>query len=219
MKKLIFGLIATIMFTGLSFGQNENFSLISKSTSTLSKGTINLGVKEILINGTSIKLSTFKGFYLNKALVNLSNYDFKYSENILSFNNNNNYKIYSIKSQLYVETPKYKGILNNMDIKLIQDDVQFKVLLVLLGELTAIESVKVTFDSMSKSAGGGSCSFWNTVYSVGIGLSSNAAWADYNYSQADDINSGNLTGCVSLGSPEHSQIGVVHYVTKSWCCR
>ena len=113
-----------------------------------------------------------------------------------------------------ITTPYFSGQIDQLNQEhLLKDE---KLIIVLL----AFNYIKTgTFGPSDRMAGSGACSFFNTVYSVGFGVNSSAAWANYHYNNQNDYNSGELINCVPLGYPEHSNYGVLHYVTRAYCCR
>lgn len=199
----------------------ENFSQVPISTSVLSKGFINLGAKSIDVKGNILKVITFKNFKLSGETVNLSDYEFTYDSNILSFKNDNSYKIYVDANKIFVETPEYNGELPKMNGKLFANDQKLKMLVIFTTEIMQDKSKKISFEDFSKeqiASKVGSCSMWNTVYSVGIGLNGSAAWADYHFHQTNDITSNQLDGCSPIGNPSLDSFSNVYYVTRAWCC-
>ncbi|WP_187477756.1 hypothetical protein [Amniculibacterium sp. G2-70] len=150
---------------------------------------------------------------INGTIINLSSYSFIKKNDILSFLDKK-YSLDFSSEELYVKTPFYEGSLSGINESLLQKDTNLIVMLLVNDYLHTAKFPKTTDINEVPS-----CSFWNTVYSVGIGLNASAAWANYNYNNKNDINSGQLINCIALGPAEHSNVGTVHYVTRAYCCR
>jgi hypothetical protein len=65
-----------------------------------------------------------------------------------------------------------------------------------LKEITSDNSKKINLNSTL--ANKAPCSFWNTYYSIGVGLTKSAAQADLEYEVQDAINSGDANGCTKM---------------------
>lgn len=91
-----------------------------------------------------------------------------------------------------------------------------------LNEIFAKVNKKISFSerqSAEKVSEGGSCSFWNTYYCIGFGLTQSAAIADMNYEIADSMASGELLGCVQLGSAQPVAFSNGTMWATAFCCR
>ena len=203
----------------------EDFNKVNTDNhSLLSRNIIGLGAKSIDISNGIIKFDSFKGFKINGNIEYLSSYIFSYKNNILEFKNTDKYKLYSISNTFYIESPSFKGKLLEMPQDLFNNDKNLTILIVVLGELTETNNKKVDYNIISKlatsnnQAKDGGCSFFSTMYSVGVGLNASAAWSNYHFHESNDISSGQLDGCSPIGNPELSNIGVAYYVTRAYCC-
>jgi hypothetical protein len=196
----------------------DDFIKVRETTKLLSETLMNLGAKELVKNGNTYTFITSKGLYLFGIRENLKDYSFDYIDNTLSLSSDNTYQIYSLENNLYLETPYYKGLLENVEQKYLNEDKKLNLLIIFLGEVNS-DPVrdKTTYEDYS-SRYGGSCSFWDTVYNVGVGLNSAAAHANLMHNIASDIIGGDLGGCTSIGQSETSSIGGVYYSTQAWCC-
>lgn len=203
----------------------DDFSKINESTKLLSKTIINLGVKEIEKNGNFYSFKTFRTFKIQDRFVNLSEFEFEYSDHILSFKKDKSYQIYSVANQFYLKTPTYNGMLENITAERINNDENILYLLLFFGEFTN-DSSRTTFETVQiehqaeYSTSGTGCSFWNTYYSVGIGLNQAAADANFIHNLKDDMwnEYSSHTHCWSLGRPEKSNFAHVYYVSQAFCC-
>lgn len=209
--------------TNLASRQSEkdDFVKARQSTDLLSETIMNLGATRLIKTGDTYTFSASRDLYLFGVRENLQDYSVNYIDNTLSLSQDNTYKIFSIENNLYLETPNYKGLLENIDQKNLNEDKKLNLLIIFLGELISDPIIdKTTFAEYSarRLAGGGSCSFWDTVYNVGVGMNSAAAQANLMHNVATDIISGELGGCTSIGHSESSSISGVHYATQAWCC-
>ena len=204
---------------------NDDFAKIHESTNLLSKMIINLGVKEIEKNGNYFSLKTFRTFKIQDKFVDLSEIEFEYSNYILSFKNDKSYQIYSVANKFYVETPNYNGVLENITAERINNDKKLFYLLLFFGEFsdsnskTNFETVQIEHQEEYSTSGTG-CSFWNTYYSVGIGINQAAADANFIHNVKSDIlgEYSSHSHCWSLGLPERSNLAHVYYVSQAYCC-
>lgn len=90
-----------------------------------------------------------------------------------------------------------------------------------MNELTIPSKYKVIYENelaYNNNISRRPCSFWNTYYSYGVGLSESASEANFQFNNQNDLNGGDLIGCVSLGESEHTSLGVVHYHIQANCC-
>ncbi|KAA2217666.1 hypothetical protein [Chryseobacterium sediminis] len=197
----------------------DDFVTIKETTDLLSETIMNFGAKELIKNDNTYTFSTSKDLYLLGMRDNLKNYSFDYIDNTLSFTKDESYQIYSIDNTFYVETPYFKGLLEDVDQKNLNEDRKLNVLMIFLGEVTSDPVLnKTKFDDYSSRIAGGGCSFFNTVYNVGVGMNAAAAQANLLHNIIADVNDGDLKGCRSLGLSESTSLGVVHYATQAWCC-
>lgn len=204
-------------------GIKDDFSKISKTTKNLSENIINLGVNEIVKDGNFFTLKTFRPFKIKDRFESLSKYKFEYSDNTLGFKGDNSYQIYSIGGQFYADTPNYNGLLSEMNQETLNNDEKLIYLLVFLGELDESEDLKTdlaTVEGEHSRMYGGGCSFWNTHYTVGAGLTAGAANANFLHNLWDDLDGdySEYKSCRSLGSAESTHVGHVYITSMAFCC-
>lgn len=219
MKKIILFFVLSCSFT---FGQNP----IDK----LTLHSFYLGIKEIGIHQTSNDLTysfnTFKKGYINVTLLDVKRFKVKYSNNTyfltdeLDSKTNNKYSITvdSQKSISTITTPHYTGemILTEQ----LTNDYHFVFLYLFLSELHGKSDMeRIDYNSYLSTGNRLGCSFWNTYYSVGIGISDAGALSHLNYTANQALHAGDLNGCTLLSTkPEFSSHFGVHMATIAWCC-
>lgn len=166
---------------------------------------------------------------VNSFPINLMDYEITIKNEFLYINDTNNFKLTFKNSKPYMISDQFTGYVeNNNDILLNKDMI---VALLFLEELTRPSETKVDYEKEISSIkhhgllltegfdSGDTCSFWNTVYTYGIGLNEAAAYANFNFNNQNDLNSGELTNCTSIGQPQYTSLGVAHYYTQAYCCR
>ena len=208
----------------------ENLELLSNkitlksSTDKTSQFFNNLGVIKIDIkkkgNETLVKVNSGKTFYFNGKSINLSNYSVKVNKKKVSLVEDDKYKIALKNNKAYLITPDYEGFYENADLKTLQNKKTF-ILLSFFNELT-YTSIKVSINSGDLDANyaeaPASCGFWSTYYSVGVGLTSQAAQANLQYSMNGDIANGDTEGCRKIGVPEAAPFTGGTVWLQAWCC-
>ena len=134
--------------------------------------------------------------------------------------NENYYLTLDSKEEVFIHTPNYQGALNSLPIDF-QKDINVFILKFYLNEILTNADKKITFTERQNIEASlrGSCSFWNTYYCVGIGLTQSAAIADMNYEIADSQASGELLGCVQLGPAEPVAFSGGTMWATAYCCR
>lgn len=87
--------------------------------------------------------------------------------------------------------------------------------------MTTNNNEKTNFDTYSRIANGPGCSLFNTEYAWGVGMTSSAAWANYQFNLNWDLSpngSGDLIGCRPLGNATLNHYGDFYYVLRPYCC-
>lgn len=201
----------------------DDFSKIDKTTLILSKNIINLGVKEIIKDGSFFTLKTFKPFKIQDRFETLSKYEFEYSDNTLSFKGDNSYQIYSIGGDFYANIPNYNGLLSEINQETLNNDEKLFYILAFLAELDESEDFKTDYttveDEHSRMYAGG-CSFFNTYYTVGMGLTAGAANANFLHNLWSDLDGeySNHRSCRNLGGAESTHVGHIYVTSMAFCC-
>ena len=116
-------------------------------------------------------------------------------------------------------------MLENITAERINNDEKLFYLLLFFGEFSDSNS-KTNFETVQSehqeeySTNGTGCSFWNTYYSVGVGLNQAAADANFIHNVKSDIlgEYSSHSHCWSLGAPERSNFAHVYYVSQAYCC-
>jgi len=199
----------------------EGFSKITGSTEFISTIFFNLGVKEITKTDNYYKFITFKGFKTRGYSENMADYEFEYTDNVLSLKNDKSFKIYKSNDLFYLETQNSVSPLKDLDQKTLDENKKLQILLVFLNEISTDNYEKDDFDTHSRMATGIGCSLFNTEYAWGIGMTGSAAWANYNFNLSWDLSpngSGDLIGCKPLGSAVLNHYGDFYYVLRPYCC-
>jgi hypothetical protein len=199
----------------------EDFSQIKSSTNLISTMFLNLGVKEIRKTDNHYKFITFKGFKTRGYSENMSDYEFEYTDNILSLKNDSTFKIYRSNGLFYLESPTSVSLLKDLDQKTLDENKNVQILLVFLNEITTDDIEKTDFDTYSRMATGPGCGLFNTEYAWGIGMTGSAAWANYQFNLNWDLSpngSGDLIGCRPLGNAVLNHYGDFYYVLRPYCC-
>lgn len=221
--------LITLLFVAfnLSFGQN--------SINMLSLDFLHLGVKQIDVNVKDIdreySFVTFKRAYINTRLIDANRFKITQKGNVYflsddmdrSINNKYSIEVNSRGQILNVATPYYKGNIEKLDEKLL-DDSNFIFLVLFVSELNTTVSNQLSYNSFynfSNESNSG-CSFWDTYYSVGVGASTEGANSHLVYVINQSIKNGELKGCTLLNNkPENTTVafGLVHLATVTWCCK
>jgi|GEM_PF-2477654 len=194
--------------------------LVNKSTDLITDLSFNLGASNIILESNIVKFDSKKGFYFSGKYFDLKNFTFKIDNNKLTLMNNSKYSIEINENLIYLTNEYSHFLINEKNIEL-QRDINIFVLRIMLNELF-IEKEKESFSNKLPPDGEGngvSCSFWNTVYCVGVGLTQSAAIADMNYEIADAQASGDLLGCVKLGNAEAVAFSGGLAWATAYCCR
>jgi hypothetical protein len=113
-------------------------------------------------------------------------------------------------------TPDYTGFYDEADL-ITRENVKTFVLIGYLNELLYTKE-KFSFTETSNSLAKGGCSFWNTAYSVGVGVTPTSAKANLEYSLEKDVSSGAAAGCTKIGHPEPVPLTHETVQVQAWCC-
>lgn len=232
MKKSYLLLITVLIFAScekeeISTENEEVFSEVNllnletkyssrKSSQEFSHLLYNLGVSELNVERKkdNLKLTAVspKPFNYRGKKNYLSDYSIKLSQEHLILEQDSRYKV-SISDQeiIYVETPEYKGIIQKASLDVLQD-VKLFILLSYLNE------VMDNSDFNSKLHYKNSCSFWDTVYSIGVGLTPTGAQADLQDSMEQDVSGGEVEGCTKMGEAEAVPFTGGTVYAQAWCC-
>lgn len=203
---------------------------VNKSTSLVSEILYNTGLESITVNKKEKNLTydfesknkkQHQNLIVNGMYIDLFDKSYILENDYIYLNGNKEIKLTFVGNEPFVKSNNFTGYLRD-NVELINDR-NLIALLIVMNEITLNESSKfITLQDNNRNPNPPSierpCSFWNTYYSVGIGLNSSAAWSNYHYNNQNDTNSGDLIGCEAIGDPEHTSLGVVHYVTRAYCC-
>ncbi len=228
MKKTIF-IVLLLCISSSSFSQDV--------INNLTVNFFHLGIKEIDLKktekGSEYSFVSFKKSYINNVFIDAKRFKvvsidktfFLQDELNSGINDNYSITVNDKKEISNIATPTYQGRIENIDQKLF-DDVNFVFLYLFSNELfNDLNSPKISYDTFSRTSvsasGGGAvgCSFWDTYYSVGVGMSEAGAISHLNYVTNQAIQNGDLNGCtlISKKAEVDSYMGV-HVATITWCC-
>jgi len=202
-----------------SFNLEEKVAL-NQSTVLVTPFFQNLGGTEIIVTNNSLETKysaeSKKQFRFNGDFSSLSDFSVILKDGFLVLENDERYKISLNNDIAYITTPEFSGNINKAnDVKSLKNIKTF-ILLTYLKEITSDNSKKITLEStLSNKA---SCSFWNTYYSIGVGLTQTAAQADLQYEVQDAINSGDANGCTQIGGAEAVAFSGGTVWAQAWCC-
>jgi len=219
-----------LLISSFSCSNDDSFELnstnlegkieLKKSTDLVTPFFQNLGGTEIIVTndsfGTKYKAESKKKFKFNGKFSSLSDYTVILKDGFIVLENDERYKISLNNDIAYIKTPEFSGNINEAnEIKSLKNIKTF-ILLTYLKEITSDNSKKISLNSTL--ANKASCSFWNTYYSIGVGLTEAAAQADLQYEVQDAINSGDANGCTKIGGAEAVAFSGGIVWAQAWCC-
>lgn len=203
--------------------ENTNYEFDLKTSVTVQDNTylvsslfFKMGVTNIIVkpdNGSyKYSCNAQKVFYFNGDLINLSDYELELKNDFLSISGVDSYMVSLVNGLPYIITPEYKGLLHDAE-DIVFDNALF-ILLLYMNEITLSENKKGDF--MIEKIDIKRCSFWDTYYVFGMGLSSSTS-ADRLESEIDNHNMGS---CSPIGSTDTSCIWGSHgcISTQAFCC-
>lgn len=198
----------------------SNRITLNETTNKVSSLFLNLGISEIDVkvkdNQKVVSLTSEKEFGFNGDAVNLSNYSVSVSNKLIILNEDNNFKAGIVENKAFIMTPDYTGFYDEADL-ITRENVKTFVLIGYLNELLYTKE-KFSFTETSNSLAKGGCGFWDTYYSVGVGLTPTTAKANLEYSMEEDISSGDADGCTKIGKPEAVPLTNGTVQVQGWCC-
>lgn len=198
---------------------NEKVEL-KKSTDLVSPFFQNLGGTEIIVTNNSFETKyravSKKQFKFQGKFTSLSDYAVKLKDGFIVLESDNGYKISLNNDIAYIVTPEFSGNINEANEVKTLKNIKTFILLTYLKEITSDNSKKINLNSTL--ANKTPCSFWNTYYSIGVGLTEAAAQADLDYEVQDAINSGDANGCTKIGNPEPVALSGGTVWAQAWCC-
>ncbi|NNF34008.1 MAG: hypothetical protein HKN68_07860 [Saprospiraceae bacterium] len=203
---------------------------VTTSTDKISKLFFNAGVAKIEVKEVNSSLtftpliSSLEHFYnravlLNNHQVDLTDYTVSMESGSLHLNNDKSVRLTIKDKKPFVISDHFTGYLEG-NHSMIQDR-EVSLLLIFLNELTMSSESKVVFEEEIREIDDNyrMCSFWDTYYSVGVGLNKSAAYANFEHNLLGDLTVGGMgQNCTAIGPPEHTSLGVVHYYTMAFCC-
>jgi len=193
---------------------------VTNSTSLISESFFNMGVSRILVKNNSDEVTynfvASKTFVLDDTHVHFSTKEFLLKDNFVSEINNPEYAVTLYNNQIYLRTPEKEDLLSKFEN--IERNENVHILLLFLNEIT-MSTNKLEFDThMTNFSSKGGCSFSNTIYVYGIGLTSSAAASNLIHSV--DGSSINSFSCRKLNAtPELTNWGGFYTSTNTYCCR
>jgi hypothetical protein len=168
------------------FSATKISSLISvkKSTDSISSLFFTLGVKSIITESKNNKsiysIETINQFGLLNDLINLADYKFVLEENKLYELNNPEYFLDLQEGEIFINTPTQTVVFENYT-ELVQNKLT-TILFLFFNEISNNEMEKSPFaeqyNQFEMQANRAGCSFMNTYYVVGVGLTTSAAHAN-----------------------------------------
>ncbi|UMB60413.1 hypothetical protein MHL31_15180 [Lutibacter sp. A80] len=231
MEKITFTIIILIILLSCSNDDNQielkSFNLeekieLKKSTDFVTPFFQNLGATEIIVTkntmGTNYKASSKKQFKFNGEFHSLSDFTVIFKDGYIVLERDERYKISLNDNNIaYIVTPEFSGYINQSnEIKSLKNIKTF-ILLTFLKEITSNNSKKINLE-LSLANKTASCGYWNTYYSIGVGLTEPAAQADLEYEVQDAINSGDANGCEKIGEPSAIPFSGGTVWAQAWCC-
>lgn len=158
--------------------------------------------------GIVYSADVFKHFYFRGQKVFLSDFIVKrYDDTIIL---NERYSIEKkVNGEIFIKTPSYVGNFKEMPVEY-KKDLNVFILEFYLNEIYSTD--KSTFNDKTKNNNGSRpCSFWNTYYCVGVGLTQSAAIAE-------STASGDLINCEKLGPAEAVPFTGGTVWATAYCC-
>lgn len=194
---------------------------VNTTTSIISEMFFNMGVSRILVattpSETKYNLVASKTFTLDGEAIHFSTKEFLLSDNFISEAQHPEYAMASYNNEIYLRYQGKEDLLSKFEN--LEKDVNVHILLLFLNEIT-MNSNKLEFDAhmTNFSSRGGGCSFANTIYVFGIGLTTSAAASNLIHSvEGSSINS---FSCRKLNAaPELTNWGGFYTSTNTYCCR
>jgi hypothetical protein len=198
----------------------SNKITLNETTNKVSSLFLNLGISEIAVkekdNQKIVSMTSEKEFGFNGDAVNLSNYSINVNNKLIILNEDDKFKAGIVENKAYIITPDYTGFYDDADL-ITRENVKTFVLIGYLNELLYTKE-KLSFTEASNSLAKAGCSFWDTYYSVGVGLTPGTAQANLEFSMAEDISSGDADGCTKIGEPEAVPLTNGTVQVQGWCC-
>lgn len=198
----------------------SNRITLTETTSKVSNLFFNLGISKVDVTKENdvknISLTSEKQFSFRGNSTNLSNYSVKVNDKIITLNEDNRYKIGIKNEKAYIITPDFSGFYDEANLS-VKQNVKTFVLLGFLNELV-YDKEKLDISKISNLALRGGCSFWDTYYSVGVGITPTTAKADLQASMEDDISEGETEGCTKIGGPGAVSFTNETVYVQAWCC-
>jgi len=198
----------------------SNRTTLNESTNKVSSLFFSLGISEIDViehnDKKIINLSSERVFNFRGNSINLSNYSVSLDEKLITLNEDNRYKIGLVDNKAFIITPNYSGYYDETDL-ITKKNVKTFVLLSFLNEII-FEGQKQSVLEYSNFTLRGGCSFWDQVFSVGVGINNTSAQADLQASMEDDISGGEVEGCTKIGEPEAVPWTNGTVWAQTWCC-
>ena len=189
---------------------------IQENTSLVSNLFFKTGVTKIIVETANDESrffsNTTKPFFLNGDVINMSDYEICLKGNFLKIGGIENYRVSMQDGKPYIVTPKFRGLLTDAN-----DDVLDNTLIILLFYLNELTMpVELKGDNMVINSQQKGCSFWDTYYVFGVGLSSSTA-TDKLDSESDEYG---MEDCTLIGDADVSCIWGSHgcVATQAYCC-
>lgn len=237
MKKFILGLIAFLLISifscsrdenqGKKFNENNIFESIEKRNyNKISRNLFIHGVKSYSITSHQIIFDTYRSYNINNIEDDFSKYKFEIKNNEIYFNGNS---IGIKNNKLYIKTKKTMCFIDS-STNFNKLDFESKILFSIFIEIFGNDVNKKTFNEyiieFENTTYKTSCSWIDTYYISGWGMTSGAAWADYhnNSDNFEGLPSGKT--CSPLGSPQlrtnKVNLAIVEFdfyqVDRAYCC-
>ncbi len=210
-------------------GSLSKFIQVSETTDLLSEPFLNFGISEMVVeqkkeilhfsvkkanNGSKNEQQGYQNISINNHNIDLSYYEVILKDEFLSIGD---FKITIFNKEPFIVTPRYTGTLSNAEAL---DDIESNVLLLYLIDLTSNTRNKQSTSNIILKSG---CSFWNTWYSVGVGINSAAAMANLEHNRCNDfMNGGDLSEgvCTPIGLPDTTALvdDSFSVATQAFCC-
>ncbi len=209
----------------LAYNFNEITDRVALKTSTKRVSDIffNAGVVEVLVSKRDkdkfiYNFQTKKYFYINGEKVDFKNIQIIFDKNFIYLKNDPKFKMSLIDNKPFVVSNNYVGFPKPE----FYHNSTFNILLLFLNEMITVGSDKEESEIkiQNKNVDGG-CSFWNTYYVYGTGVSQNAAEANLQSEIGVHTGSGGLVeGCTPLGGSNSGcmweEFGCV--AMQAYCC-
>ena len=222
MKKMLFGLIASVCITNFSLGQTEKIDVLSEE---FFKAGVNYIVKGKTNEGLLFSFETFNRFYFRNKKVNLKRYTIELKKNTYFLNDKENsgignlYSAYIKNNSVYLSTPYLKGMIEELEDKVFEDQ-NVCVLLLFVRERMLEEKEKTTFEMFKRNKKG--CAAGDTYYSVGWGLSTDSSQSHLANVIKEAASEGAFNGCAEISKDFTTSCAKGNHIcvsTFAWCCK